>query len=69
MIEYQTFFTPSRLDEFWLMVKWVLFFVAPGIMIYFAVHAVGWLVHTIRVSLLGEAQKEEKDDDYEVYRY
>lgn len=67
-MDFQTFFTAARLDEFWHNVKWFLFFVAPLIMIVFATDVLGWLIPQIR-SLFDRAADKDDDDDIEVYRY
>ncbi|ANB59785.1 hypothetical protein [Anoxybacteroides amylolyticum] len=71
MPEFQTFFTPARLDEFWYYVKWLLFYVAPMIMIMAAAGAVSMLITVIRKSFANTDQvgKKENDDDYEIRRY
>lgn len=71
MPEFQTFFTPARLDEFWYYVKWFLFFGAPLIMIMVASEAVLMLITVIRKSFANTNQvgKQEKDDDYEIRHY
>jgi hypothetical protein len=68
MLEFQTFFTNARMDTLWHNFKWVLFFVAPGIMLWFALEMLGNLVRTVR-GAMDESDKEENDDDYDVYRY
>ncbi|GGJ63401.1 hypothetical protein GGR02_001403 [Anoxybacillus voinovskiensis] len=71
MPEFQTFFTPARLDEFWYYVKWLLFYVAPMIMIMTAAGAISLLVVIMKKSFANTDQvgKQEKDDDYEIRRY
>jgi len=71
MPEFQTFFTPARLDEFWYYVKWLLFYVAPMIMIMAAAGAISMLVAIMKKSFANTDQvgKQEKDDDYEIRRY
>lgn len=71
MPEFQTFFTPARLDEFWYYVKWLLFYVAPMIMIMAATGAISMLVAIMKKSFANTDQvgKQEKDDDYEIRRY
>ncbi|MBB5324906.1 hypothetical protein HNQ34_002004 [Anoxybacillus tepidamans] len=71
MPEFQTFFTPARLDEFWYYVKWLLFYVAPMIMIFAAAGAISMLVAIMKKSFANTNQvgKQEKDDDYEIRHY
>lgn len=68
MPEFQTFLSGSNLDEFWYYLKWVLFFVAPIVMIVFAISAVGHLIEVIRKALK-KSDDDDHDNDYEVYRY
>lgn len=35
--DYQSFLSGQRLTDFWQIVKWLLFFIAPVVMIFFAV--------------------------------
>jgi hypothetical protein len=66
MPEFQTFFTPDRLSDFWYYVKWVLFFVAPGVMIWLAAEAVSKMIGVIKSAL---HKNKDDEDDYDVYRY
>lgn len=68
MPEFQTFLTPERMDVFWDNVHWLLFYVAPVIMIWMALVGVHALVKMIRSSF-GKNQDEDDEDDYDVYRY
>jgi len=73
MPPYQTFLNPENLGIFWGNVKWILFFIAPCIMIWVAIHAVGMLIQVVKKAL-HEADQEERegkkeDDEIEVYRY
>lgn len=68
MPEFQTFLSGGNLDEFWYYLKWVLFFVAPIVMIYFAIHAVDHLIGVLKKSL-HKADEDDHDDDYDIYRY
>ncbi|MEW5320715.1 hypothetical protein V2J23_00835 [Geobacillus thermoleovorans] len=49
MPQFQTFFTPARLDEFWYYVKWILFYAAPAIMIMAAAGAISLLIPVIKM--------------------
>jgi hypothetical protein len=71
MPEFQTFFTPARLDEFWYYVKWLLFYIAPMIMIMAASGAISMLIAMIKKSFANEEQinQKNKQDDYEIHRY
>jgi len=68
MLPYQSFFTSERIDELWANVKWLLFFIAPGIMIVIALYAVGFLVSTI-IKSIRAADDDDDEDDYEVREY
>ncbi|OIJ22049.1 hypothetical protein BKP45_05065 [Anaerobacillus alkalidiazotrophicus] len=68
MPEFQTFLSGSNMTEFWNNVKWFLFFIAPIIMIFFAIDVIGHLIVMIRKAL-GVGEKNDDDDDYDVYRY
>jgi len=67
-MEIQTFFTDARLAEFWHNVKWFLFYVAPIIMIVFALDVLKNLIPQVR-KLFERAEKEDDDEDFEIYRY
>lgn len=68
--EFQVFLTPDRQADLMQTVKWLLFFVAPVVLIMVALAVVPMVVDVIR-DTFGQAQKEDKDDDddYDVYRY
>lgn len=59
--DYQTFLSGNRLTDFWQIVKWFLFFVAPCIMIAFALEAVMELIKRTIRAITG---KEAEDDYY-----
>ncbi|WP_017187246.1 hypothetical protein [Alkalibacillus haloalkaliphilus] len=65
--EYQTFLDSENMDSFWEMVRWLMFFIAPVIMIFFAADAIKLLVKAIRKGL--GMEKADQDDDYDIYRY
>lgn len=65
--EFETFLTPERVDQFWENVKWLMFFVAPIVMIFFAADIIGSVISMIKKAL--GIQKEKDDDDYDIYRY
>ncbi len=72
MPEFQTFFTPSRLNEFWYYVKWLLFYVAPVIMIVAAAGALSMFISMIKKSFANTKKIDESDQndkDYEIRRY
>jgi hypothetical protein len=68
--EFQSFLTPSRQSDLFETLKWVLFFVAPLVMIWAALESIGHLIQLIR-GMFGKAkgEKNDDDDDYDVYRY
>jgi hypothetical protein len=68
MPEYQSFLSGTNLAAFWNNVKWLLFLVAPIIMIFYATDAVALVVGMIRKAIGGQAEKDDDDDD-DVYYY
>jgi len=68
MPPYYAFLSGENLVKFWDYAKWILFLVAPGVLIWIALQAVGHLIEVIKKSVASEANKED-DDDYDVYRY
>jgi len=69
MPEYVTFLDGTRSAQFWENVKWIMFFVAPIIMIFFATDVVGMVIKMIRKIVGAGENKKDDDDDYDVYRY
>ncbi|MCL9969571.1 hypothetical protein MX569_03075 [Anoxybacillus kestanbolensis] len=72
MPEFQTFFTPARLDEFWYYVKWLLFYVAPAIMIVAAAGALSMFIEMMKKSFANTKKIDESDqnnEEYEIRRY
>ncbi|USK56372.1 hypothetical protein LIS82_07840 [Cytobacillus solani] len=69
MPAFQSFLSGNNLVAFWDSVKWLLFFVAPVIMIFFGLDALKLLIRVIRGSVTEEGNKDNDDDDYDVYRY
>jgi len=67
--EFETFLNSERLDQFWEMVRWVLFFVAPVVMIFFAVDLINWVVNAVKRAAGINKKDDDDDDDYEIYRY
>lgn len=59
MLPYTTFLNGANTAEFWDMVKWVLFYIAPIFMIWLAIEMVGRLILTA---------KDTVDDDEDHYR-
>lgn len=69
MPQFQTFFTPERLSDFWYLLKWLLFLAAPIIMISLAIYVIGFLVQVVVKSVRKSTVDDDEDDDYDVYRY
>jgi hypothetical protein len=67
MPAYQSFLSGENLVTFWNNVKWMLFLVAPIIMIFFATDTIGFLFRAIRKAFGAVDEKEKEDDD--VYYY
>ncbi|MBE3553580.1 MAG: hypothetical protein IMW85_00910 [Thermicanus sp.] len=68
-LEWWSPFSGTHIDEFWLYVKYFLFMVAPGIMIYAAVKGLDFLVNTILDAIHDEKKEEKDNEDYDVYHY
>lgn len=68
MPPYEAFLSGENLVKFWDIVKWLLFLIAPGLLIWIAIEAVHHLITVVRKSVTDEANKDD-DDDYDVYRY
>lgn len=58
-IPYFTLFTPAYLDGLWGYVKWLVFYVAPFLMIYIAIKASGLFVHTIKNSITRDKRSKK----------
>ncbi|MBU8905572.1 hypothetical protein KH400_03060 [Desertibacillus haloalkaliphilus] len=71
MPSYQTFLSGNRLGDLFTNIRWLLFFVAPIVMIWFAIKAIGLLILTIRkIFDSGDRnRRRDDDDDYDVYHY
>lgn len=72
--EYTSFLNVDNMGEFWKIVKWLLFYIAPIAMIMFAIKVVSYFIYTIRKSSTKEDNEYEyepyqNEDDYEVYHY
>ena len=67
---YQTFLNSSNMNDFWMILKWLLFFVAPLVMIYVAFELVGWIASLVKKSVTDEddenrrRRRYEEEDDY-----
>lgn len=60
------FWDSSNMSEFWQYVRMLLETAGPGVMIVFAITAVGFL---IRIIVKAFRQSSEEDDDYEIEHY
>ncbi|MEC3127231.1 hypothetical protein P9Z75_26955 [Bacillus tropicus] len=67
--DYQSFLSGQRLEDFWQIVKWLLFFVAPVVMIVFALNVLSEFYQMIVKVVRGSNEEKESADDYEVYHY
>jgi len=67
MPPYQTFLNDERLPQLFGWAKWILFYIAPGLMIAVAFLALNLLIDVIKN--IFKKDKEDHDDDYEIYKY
>lgn len=67
-METINFFNTENMGLFWEYVQSLLTTAAPGVMLWFAIVAVG-LVLTMVVKAWRESQKEDKDEDYDYREY
>lgn len=69
-LPFETVLDGKAMDDFWQAVKWVLFYVAPVVMIWVALKLVGWVVAVIK-DMIDEARGVKRgsryDDDDEYY--
>ncbi len=61
--QYTSFLNADNMGEFWKIMKWVLFYIAPTIMIWFAIYAVTEFISRVKGSVSGE------DEDRDIYYY
>jgi len=67
---FETFLSPKRTDDFWQLVKYFLFYVAPIIVLFLVPKHVGRLISIVRTLFsIKKDRKKDKDDDFEIYRY
>lgn len=69
MIEQIEFFTPARISEMWEMLEMLMRMVSPGVMISFAITAVGLVLVIIINAFKQAAAKKDDDDEIEVRHY
>jgi hypothetical protein len=67
--DYQSFLSGQRLEDFWQIVKWLLFYVAPVVMLFFALNVLSEFYQMILKFVRGSNGEKENEDDYEVYHY
>lgn len=67
--QYQSFLTPERTDQFWLLLKHILFYGAPVIMIFVALEVCFGVVAIIKGIFTKGNKDDDNDDDYDIYRY
>ncbi|EEK97302.1 hypothetical protein ACS47_04945 [Bacillus cereus] len=63
------FLSGENLTQFWKYMKWVLFYIAPGLMIAMCFPAVGKLIEIIKNIFSDDHEKEDEKDDYDVRYY
>lgn len=61
-----TFFTPTRLAEFWGYVKWFLAYNMPIFMICMAAIVAGLVLDMI-IDTVKAADESQKNDDFDIY--
>ena len=61
--QYTSFLNADNMGEFWKIMKWLMFYVAPIIMIGFAIHAVTEFISRVKGAVSGE------DEEQEIYYY
>lgn len=68
MLQLPTFFSNTNLSTMWGYVETLLKFIAPGVMIPFAIVCVGLLLGVV-IRAWKQAGKEQEEEDYEVKHY
>ena len=66
-LPYQSFLSGTNLTTFLGNLKWLLFFIAPGLLIFVAAGALEHLIEVIR-GLFSSNDKKD-DDDYDIDYY
>ena len=64
---YTSFLNADNMSEFWKVLKWLMFYVAPIIMIQFALQSVGEFIYSLKNSVT--EKDEDFDEDNDVYYY
>ena len=68
MPAFQTFLNESRINQLWDNIEWILFFVAPVVMIYVAISTLGLLIDLIKKAVQNK-ERYEYYEDYDDYYY
>ncbi|EEL73250.1 MULTISPECIES: hypothetical protein [Bacillus cereus group] len=65
--QYTSFLNADNMGEFWKVLKWLMFYVAPIVMIWFAFQTVGEFIYRLKNSTT--EKDEDFDEDNDVYYY
>ncbi|MDA2627420.1 hypothetical protein PDQ36_30205 [Bacillus cereus] len=65
--EYTSFLNADNMGEFWKVLKWLMFYVAPIVMIWFAIQSVQEFIYRLKSSTT--EKDEDFDEDNDVYYY
>ncbi|MGE6349418.1 hypothetical protein ACQKIY_31270 [Bacillus mycoides] len=65
--EYTSFLNADNMGEFWKVLKWLMFYVAPIVMIWFAFQSVQEFIYRLKSSTT--EKDEDFDEDNDVYYY
>ena len=68
MPEFQTFLDQNNMDTLIENSRWLLFFVAPVVMLFVGLAVLGLFIDMFK-SIFKKANDDDEDDDYDVYRY
>ncbi|MEB9152826.1 hypothetical protein P4H52_22800 [Bacillus cereus] len=65
--EYTSFLNADNMGEFWKVLKWLMFYIAPIVMIWFAIQSVQEFIYRLKSSTT--EKDEDFDEDNDVYYY
>lgn len=65
--QYTSFLNADNMGEFWKVLKWLMFYVAPIVMIWFAIQSVQEFIYRLKSSTT--EKDEDFDEDNDVYYY
>lgn len=65
--EYTSFLNADNMGEFWKILKWFMFYIAPIVMIWFAIQSVQEFICRLKSSTT--EKDEDFDEDNDVYYY